>query len=282
VGKKTRTNYLIDKPFQLGFIIKYVIIILLVVVVTFSVALLYYFQDSLLGTKRFDSSITYNVRGLRTFEGKQIYNYGIPKQIPEPVFENDILTKVTKVQDAETLKNNYSKSDGIYSYIQTADDSVKSKVWNALYSVGYVKKMKVFEDVDENNQVVYKFYQSLGPESREFQTGDILTQIDTSALEPDIGPIKKITTRFHIIVVPLVLSNIALIVIITIYSLFFSHKMAGPIYRIRISLDRMLTGDLDFKIRVRKNDFFQNIVERMERLRLMVKNDDFKSTKKDT
>jgi hypothetical protein len=47
--------------------------------------------------------------------------------------------------------------------------------------------------------------------------------------------------------------------------------MAGPVYRMRISLDRMLAGDYDFKIRVRRNDFFRNIVEKIELLRMKQK-----------
>jgi hypothetical protein len=46
--------------------------------------------------------------------------------------------------------------------------------------------------------------------------------------------------------------------------------MAGPIYRIRVSLDRMLSGDNDFIIKVRKNDFFQNIVDKLEQLRQQI------------
>ncbi|MBR3731897.1 MAG: hypothetical protein IKN25_04545, partial [Spirochaetales bacterium] len=52
-------------------------------------------------------------------------------------------------------------------------------------------------------------------------------------------------------------------------------KMAGPIYRIRVSLDRMNSGDLDFKIRARQGDFFLNIVEKLEHFRIKVKNNDF-------
>jgi len=48
----------------------------------------------------------------------------------------------------------------------------------------------------------------------------------------------------------------------------------------RVSLDRMLAGDFDFKIRVRKNDFFINIVEKLEQLRLKVKNNEFSNSSK--
>ena len=98
-----------------------------------------------------------------------------------------------------------------------------------------------------------------------------LTNEDVKSLEVVRGPFEKQTQRFFIIVPPLLVTCLILMVIIAVYSLFFSHKMAGPVYRMRISLDRMLTGDYDFKIRVRKNDFFRNIVEKIELLRMKQK-----------
>ena len=98
-----------------------------------------------------------------------------------------------------------------------------------------------------------------------------LTNEDVKLLEVVRGPFEKQTQRFFIIVPPLLVTCLILMVIIAVYSLFFSHKMAGPVYRMRISLDRMLTGDYDFKIRVRKNDFFRNIVEKIELLRMKQK-----------
>ena len=98
-----------------------------------------------------------------------------------------------------------------------------------------------------------------------------LTSEDIKLLEVVRGPFEKQTQRFFIVVPPLLITCLILMVIIAVYSLFFSHKMAGPVYRMRISLDRMLTGDYDFKIRVRKNDFFRNIVEKIELLRMKQK-----------
>jgi hypothetical protein len=43
--------------------------------------------------------------------------------------------------------------------------------------------------------------------------------------------------------------------------------MAGPIYRLRLCLDRMLEGDYDFVVKLRTKDFYQNIADRLEKLR---------------
>lgn len=207
MGKKSkRSNYLIDKPFQIGFIAKYVIIILLTVVVTFCIAALYYFQDSLLGSKKLDSAVEYKKRGIITYKGGKVYSY-------EP------------------------------------------------------EKIEVYESKDGDGNTVYRVYD---PKQTKFAQNDIIEDIQLSYINDEnivYGPITHYTTRFHIVFFPLLWSNLALIIIITVYSLFFSHRMAGPIYRMRVSLDRMLTGDFKFKIRVRKSDFYINVVEKLEKLR---------------
>ncbi|MCZ8154544.1 MAG: hypothetical protein O9264_00385 [Leptospira sp.] len=49
--------------------------------------------------------------------------------------------------------------------------------------------------------------------------------------------------------------------LITVFSIFKSHKMAGPVFSIKRSLQRMASGQPIEKIRVRKGDEFQELVE---------------------
>ncbi|OHD11678.1 MAG: hypothetical protein A2Y34_12285 [Spirochaetes bacterium GWC1_27_15] len=211
MAKSKRSNYLIDKPFQLGFIAKFLLVILATVVVTFAVIALYYYQDSLLGTNRLDQNISIKTRGQKsTSEGYKIYKY-----------------------DKESI------------------------------------------DVYEKTENGKKIYICENPyTSVNFKTGDVIENIMEGQLEPAYGPLSQETKMFYIIIFPLLWLSLAILAIISFYSLFFSHRMAGPIYRLRVSLDRMIAGDFDFKIRVRKNDFFINIVEKLEHLRLKIKNND--------
>jgi len=142
----------------------------------------------------------------------------------------------------------------------------------------YPKEMiQIYEDKDLNGKTVYRCY---NPFQSGYKKGDIIENVDKHQIQPVIGMVSKSTTRFNIIFFPLLYTGIALLIIISIFSLFFSHRMAGPIYRLRISLDRMLTGDLDFKIACRKKDFFLNIVDRLERFRQMVVQNNLKPKKK--
>ncbi len=44
---------------------------------------------------------------------------------------------------------------------------------------------------------------------------------------------------------------------IYIFGLFFSHKMAGPVYRLRTDIAEMTDGDLERKVSLREKDYFQ-------------------------
>lgn len=216
-----RSNYLIDKPFQLGFIVKYLLVIIFTVILCFFLAAAWFYYKSLFGENILNQRVTVKERREKTWEGNQIYNYDKEKIVVYEFYDSKLKLKVYK----------------------KLDDRVK---------------MGLIKDAD----------------------GETIENIDTTALEKTSAPLEKNTNIFAIVIPPLLFLCIALMIIISIYSLFFSHKMAGPIYRMRVSLDRMLAGDFDFKIRVRKNDFFINIVEKLEQLRLKVKNNEFSNSSK--
>ncbi len=207
MAKTKRSNFLIDKPFQLGFIFRYLVIIILTIILVLALIAAYYWFVSNYGEFKLNSSITYTTRGYIKSKGKQVYNF-----------------------DAEEIQ--------------------------------------VIEDMDENGNIIYKCHNSF--KSKKYTEGDIVENVSKNDLKPYIGSINKTTTRFKIILFPLVLTGVILILIISIYSLFFSHRMAGPIYRMRVSLDRILQGDSDFKIKVRKSDFYVNVIEKLEKLRQQV------------
>ena len=54
--------------------------------------------------------------------------------------------------------------------------------------------------------------------------------------------------------------------IVLLFSVFFSHRVAGPGYRIVKSLDAMTQGDLTMRIRLRKKDHLHDIAEGINHL----------------
>lgn len=53
--------------------------------------------------------------------------------------------------------------------------------------------------------------------------------------------------------------------------LFYSHRLAGPVYRIQKHLDLMITKNYDIPIKLRKNDEFKGIAEKINLLQSSLK-----------
>ncbi len=65
---------------------------------------------------------------------------------------------------------------------------------------------------------------------------------------------------------PIVFVGALNLLLIVIFSLFYSHSMAGPIHNIKQSIRELLDGDDPRTIRVRKGDQFQDLAELLNEL----------------
>ncbi|MFP4380607.1 MAG: hypothetical protein ACLFUS_08905 [Candidatus Sumerlaeia bacterium] len=61
-------------------------------------------------------------------------------------------------------------------------------------------------------------------------------------------------------------SVIVTVLVLPIIALFLSHRIAGPIYRIRDSIQRVKRGDLSFRIGLRRFDHFKNLAQEFNTL----------------
>jgi len=76
----------------------------------------------------------------------------------------------------------------------------------------------------------------------------------------------NVTGLFQIVLTPLIAANLLVLCIVVPFSLLYSHKIAGPIYRLEQSLDLLLNGDMDFIITLRKHDEFKYLADKMNAL----------------
>jgi len=65
------------------------------------------------------------------------------------------------------------------------------------------------------------------------------------------------TDRFELILVPMAVTFLAFILLSFIFGIVYSHKLAGPVYRLEKSLIQIIEGERDFEVRLRKGDQFQ-------------------------
>lgn len=69
--------------------------------------------------------------------------------------------------------------------------------------------------------------------------------------------------------------TIALLITISIsgfLSIKFLHRVGGPMYRFRITLKQMSTGQLPQDINLRRNDFYKDIADEINRVLAMLRN----------
>jgi len=98
----------------------------------------------------------------------------------------------------------------------------------------------------------------------KYQTGGT----DLSSLIIVITPEGETTVAglFQVILMPLIAANLLVLCIVIPFSLLYSHKVAGPIYRLEQSMELLINGDMDFIITLRKNDEFKYLADKMNAL----------------
>jgi methyl-accepting chemotaxis protein len=72
--------------------------------------------------------------------------------------------------------------------------------------------------------------------------------------------------RLELILPSILINNVIIMVIIAVIGIFYSHRIAGPIYRIEQDLARILGGEREVKIRVRQKDKMQSLVAKINQL----------------
>lgn len=79
------------------------------------------------------------------------------------------------------------------------------------------------------------------------------------------GEPPKLYNAFDLYFVPILFVSLLNLIMIGVFSLFFSHKMAGPLYRIKLTLETYVLRKSTAPIRLRKGDFFQDLAHLINR-----------------
>lgn len=65
---------------------------------------------------------------------------------------------------------------------------------------------------------------------------------------------------------PILVNDLVIMVFLIIAGIFLTHRIAGPVYRIQIDIDRVLAGENDVQVRVRRHDAFPELAEKVNEL----------------
>ncbi len=66
-----------------------------------------------------------------------------------------------------------------------------------------------------------------------------------------------------VIMIVLGIGTMLVVIQITLLTIFFSHKIAGPVYRFKKACDDIVNGDYSRRIKLRKGDQMQDLAEKM-------------------
>lgn len=86
--------------------------------------------------------------------------------------------------------------------------------------------------------------------------GRLLTKL---AVDPTLG--EQLLSKKSDVIGLLVLLQVAVMSVMFLVSIFLSHRIAGPIYKLSRSMELARDGKLDGPIYFRKNDHFQELAE---------------------
>ena len=96
--------------------------------------------------------------------------------------------------------------------------------------------------------------------------------IQASASSPvvigaDVGDLRaQLRQRDLYFILQIALVIILMGVLVGWYAIRFSHRIAGPVYRLKKSLDDAIAGDYSVRISLRKRDFLKDIADKMNQL----------------
>ena len=74
-----------------------------------------------------------------------------------------------------------------------------------------------------------------------------------------------------ILIGTLIIVTLLVAIATIIVTLLTSHKIAGPLYRLKVELDKMKNGDFSSPVHIRTKDQLQNIASNFEEMRLNLK-----------
>ena len=72
--------------------------------------------------------------------------------------------------------------------------------------------------------------------------------------------------RLELILPPILINNLVIMIIIAVIGIFYSHRIAGPIYRMQQDLTRVIEGEEGVRIRLRKKDTMQSLANKINQL----------------
>lgn len=86
-----------------------------------------------------------------------------------------------------------------------------------------------------------------------------ITTTDEQGNEVEEAVPGEIFNAFQLYWPLIVVLSVVNLIVVTVFGLFYSHSMAGPVHNMKVNLQRMIDGEEVKPIRIRKGDQFQDL-----------------------
>jgi hypothetical protein len=122
------------------------------------------------------------------------------------------------------------------------------------YWISYMAGDNIFSEF----MIIYKQVPELDENNKPKLTAEGLPITKSQEMPP--------VNRLEIVLPPVLINNLIIVIMISVIGVFYSHKIAGPAYRIEKDIAEALTGKKGIKIRLRKTDKLKTLAEKVNLL----------------
>jgi methyl-accepting chemotaxis protein len=76
----------------------------------------------------------------------------------------------------------------------------------------------------------------------------------------------EIAAQIQLIMPPLLVNDLAIMILVVAVGILTTHRIAGPVYRMQSDIERVLSGELHARVRLRRGDAFPELADKVNEL----------------
>ncbi|MBN1523553.1 MAG: hypothetical protein JW904_03615 [Spirochaetales bacterium] len=281
-----RKTYVINKEFQYGLIATFLIIVVCSLLL-FSVGFVaYYLVSDLAGERVFDEFIEIKRQVQISIQPLTDKDIKAPLELAAKIVKpakDDVLSAYILEnlpgRNVKLLENFVADKDAFEAGRELKaslniflENLIRRSV--RLYSeerftgIAIPENVKALIDakIDPQTQAGYNLNLQLLGIAYSKELGVTLSNDANDLFPLEFQKVEPAVKRYELVLPPVIINNLLLMVIIIIVGIFYSHRIAGPIYRIEEDIKRVLDGEKNVSIKLRKNDKLKSLADQINKL----------------
>jgi hypothetical protein len=279
-----RKTYIINKELQYGLIATFLIIVVCSLLLFSSGFIVYYMVTGLVGENAYNEFIEVTQQVTMKILPLQDANIVKPKELAQRI--KDAADPVSKY-----IRDNLSVRDILdidYSGAKVDEFEIRKKLKSSLnfFLQNAIRRAEPFYAADRFQGVTLSpadatlVKQKLNPQGTDMYLLDrrLLAAAFPAELKIDVNaaPDQYVDfefqrvypgmKRYELVLPPVIINNLLLMIIIIVVGIFYSHRIAGPMYRLEQDIIRVLNGEKNVQIKLRQKDKMKTLADQVNRL----------------